>query len=113
MSADEFWHGRPRLAESFREAERIRRENRYWAEWRAGIYVQQALLAASPAFREISKGIEHDYPSEPLPMAASAKKVPSEEDRARMRMEENKAAFMAMAQAFNARFAERGEEGQA
>ena len=113
MSSEEFWHGHPRLAESYREAERIRRDNRAWAEWRAGIYAYQALLTASPAFRDFGKGIEHEYPKQPITLASPEERL-SEEDKARMRMEENKAAFMAMANKFNAKFAAGGdEEGQA
>lgn len=106
MSAEEFWHGNPRLVSAYREAERMRRENRYINEWRSGVYVYQALLAASPAFRDLGGGIEHDYPSEPL-FSTSPKKVMSEDDRQRAQMEDNMAAFKAMAERFNARFAER------
>ena len=66
MTPEEFWHGDPRLAVAYREAARVRQDNRYVDEWRAGIYVLQALIAAAPAFREFSKGKEVEYPSKPL-----------------------------------------------
>lgn len=106
MSPHEFWHGDPKLAKAYREAERIRRDNRYLSEWRAGRYVYEALLSASPAFREISKGIEHDYPKEPL-FSTAPRKGASVEDENKARMEKNKAAFMAMAEKLNAELAER------
>ena len=106
MSSEEFWHGNPKLAIAYREAERIKRDNRYLAEWRAGVYTFEALLTASPAFREISKGIDHQYPTKPI-FSTTPAKEPSEEDKRREQMEKNKAAFMAMAEKFNAEFAER------
>ena len=106
MSSEEFWHGQPKLATAYREAERIRRDNRYLSEWRAGVYVYEALLTASPAFREISKGINHDYPQKPL-FSSVPEKGPSEEDKMKDQMEKNKAAFMAMAEKLNAELAER------
>lgn len=106
MSAEEFWHGKPKLAVAYREAERIRRDNRYHSEWRAGIYVFEALKAAAPAYHELTKGVEHDYPTEPV-FSTSAKAV-SEEDRNRAVMEKGKAAFMEMANKVNAKLAERG-----
>lgn len=106
MSNDEFWHGNPKLAIAYREAERIKRDNRYLAEWRAGVYMLEALLTASPAFREISKGIDHQYPTKPI-FSTTPVKEPSDEDRWREQMERSKAAFMAMAEKFNTEFAER------
>ena len=112
MSSEEFWHGDPKLAIAYREAERIKRDNRYLAEWRAGVYVFEALLTASPAFREISKGIDHQYPTKPI-FSATPEKEMTEEDREKAQMEKNKAAFMAMAEKLNAELAERkAEQGE-
>ena len=58
MPAEEFWHGEPRLAIAYREAEKIKRENRYVSEWRAGYYVLRAVAA------NLSEKAE--YPEEPL-----------------------------------------------
>ena len=110
MSGEEFWHGPPRLAVAYREAERIKRENRYQAEWRAGIYTFQALMAAAPALKAFAKAEEHEYPREPL-FSSTAKAV-SEEEKNESLMEQGKAAFMEMANRFNARFAERGDQGE-
>lgn len=109
MSSEEFWHGDPRLVGAYREAERIKRDNRYLAEWRTGVYVYEALVTASPAFREISKGIKHDYPEEPLFTARPPKEI-SQEEKDMALMERNKAVFLAMAEKFNAEFAEREGE---
>lgn len=106
MSAEEFWNGEPKLAEAYREAEKIRRENRYLAEWRAGVYVFEALCAASPAFRELSKGVEHEYPSSPI-FSVSSHAVMTEEEKNKARMDKNKAAFLAMAEKLNAKLVEK------
>lgn len=106
MSSEEFWHGKPKLVVAYREAERIRRDNRYHAEWRAGIYTFQALMAAAPALKAFTKAEEHEYPSEPI-FSTTAKAV-SEEDRQKAQMEKAKAAFMAMANKVNEKLAERG-----
>lgn len=112
MSSEEFWHGKPKLAVAYREAERIKRENRYFEEWRAGVYVYEALLTASPAFREVSKGIDHQYPTRPIFSSAPEKEM-TEEEKNKAQMEKNKAAFMAMAEKLNAELAERqAEQGE-
>lgn len=111
MSAEEFWNGEPKLAKAYREAEKIKRENRYLAEWRAGAYVFEALCAASPAFRELSKGIEHEYPSSPI-FSTTSQKVLTEEEKNKAQMDKNKAAFLVMAEKFNAKLAEKRAMGQ-
>lgn len=103
MPAAEFWHGAPRLAEAYRRASAIDRENRYVAEWRAGVYAYEALAAASGLFREFSKGAEIGYPERPL--FGRHARQPDEESQ----LEAGKARFLAMAQAANRRLAEDGE----
>lgn len=108
MTARQFWDGDPRLAVSYREAERIRQEREYAAEWRAGRYALEALLAASPAFHEWTKGRSHDYPDGPL-FETEERRREREERRERERMERMLAWFGARASALNAGMAGRGE----
>lgn len=108
MSPEEFWHGDPRFAKAYREAEKIRRDNRYMAEWRTGIYMYEALLSASNAFREVSKGIDHKYPQSPL-FSTDPQKEETEEDKSRAAMEKNKANFKALAERINQRLREKQE----
>ena len=103
MSSEEFWHGEPKLAEAYRKAYRVRLDNRMWAEWRAGWYVREALLSASPAFRELSKGIDHDYPETPLGWESPEE---AEERKRRERMERNIQLFQQMAARANEKLAE-------
>lgn len=110
MSSEEFWHGDLKLAVAYREAEKIRRENRYLAEWRSGIYVREALLSASPAFREFSKGIEAAYPEQPLFTTRDA--IDVEEEKNRREMLKMRARFEEMAKVFNQKFAKQQESQQ-
>ena len=109
MSADEFWHGNPRLAEAYREAEEIRRDNRDLSQWLEGRYVYEALLAASPAFREISKGINHPYPAKPLLFDEEAGLT--EEQKQKRAMEKNKATFLEMMTRVNQKFENENDQG--
>lgn len=108
MSQEEFWFGEPRLAVAYREAEKMRRENLYFAEWRQGRYVYEALLAASPAFRELSKGIEHEYPQQPL-FSNLLDQEALEEQRERARFEKMMKLFEARAASINDKLRE-GED---
>ena len=92
MSPDEFWHGDPKLAVAYRQAERIRRENRYIAEWRAGVYVGKAVDAV------LSK--EAEYPPEPL-FSIMRDDDAAREERERAKMESMMKRFGAMASSAN------------
>lgn len=101
MSAQEYWEGEPKLAVSYREAEKLRRENRYIGEWRAGVYVARAVGAV------LSKDAK--YPEKPL-FSIEAEERASEEERERAHMEDMMRRFMDIAAAVNRHRAEQGEE---
>lgn len=96
MTADEFWHGEPKLAVAYREAEKIRRERRYAEEWRAGVYVYKAVAAC------LSEEVE--YPSEPL-FSSMLDDEERREKREQAAMERQVAQFGALAASVNERFA--------
>lgn len=96
MSADEFWHGEPQLAASYREAEKLKRENRYLGEWRAGYYVYMAVGAC------LTK--EAEYPSEPI-FSTALDDAEEKEKRERVAMERQVAQFGALASTINEKFA--------
>lgn len=100
MSNEEFWHGNVKLAKAYREAAKINRENRYFAEWRIGLYVTEALLTASPAFRELSPGIKHEYPTRPFFVEGTQVKSDKKDANLEL-MEKNKAVFIQMANRIN------------
>lgn len=100
MSQAEFWHGAPGLARAYWRAEELRRERAYTDEWRLGVYIVEAMLTASDAFREVSKGIGHQYPKAPL-----FGKLAEGQDGEESAMEAGKEAFLRMARAANAKLA--------
>lgn len=108
MSAEEFWHGPFDLARAYREAWLIRRDNAYMAEWRQGVYFQEALsVALSNAF---VKGSSATYPEEPLFTASEERRRAREAARERARMEQNKIRLQGIAKRLNERLARKSEE---
>lgn len=100
MSAEEFWHGDPRLVVAYRQADRLRRESRYIAEWREGLYVGKAVGAV------LSK--EAEYPPEPL-FSLMRDDDAVREQRERAKMESMLKRFGAMASSANRKMdAEKG-----
>lgn len=104
MSAEEFWHGEPQLAVSYREAEKIKRENRYVSEWRAGYYVYRAVAA------NLSKDKEAEYPPEPL-FSTMLDDEHVQEQREKAAMDRAVAGFEAMAAKLNANLTASGGLG--
>lgn len=96
MTCEQFWHGNPRLARSFREADAIRREREAFAEWRNGVYTLRALGAAWDK--------DSDYPDFPLFVGDES---PSRRVYEEMKMRANVAKMEAFMTAFNAKFARR------
>ncbi len=103
MSAEEFWHGEPQLAVSYREAEKLKREMRYVAEWRAGYYVYRAVAA------NLSK--DSEYPSEPL-FSAVLDDEQAKEQKEKATMEKMMTMFTARAASINKKLAEQGGQGE-
>lgn len=91
------------MATAYREAAEIAAENRYVAEWRMGVYVQEALISASKFYREWSKGADIPYPPRPL-FGKQSDAMRKQEDRDREAMNKNIRNFMAMMKAANAKF---------
>ena len=92
------------MAIAYREAAEIAAENRYVAEWRVGVYVQEALISASKFFHEWSKGVDVPYPPRPL-FGKYSDAMQKQEDRDREVMNKNIRNFMVMMKAANAKFA--------
>lgn len=67
MSSDEFWHGNPRLVESYREANKLKQEMKDYELWKQGMYVYEAMLDASPILHAFAKkGTKpRPYPDKP------------------------------------------------
>ena len=102
MSAEEFWHGEPQLAASYREAEKIKREIRYASEWRAGIYVYKAIAA--------SLSEDEEYPPEPL-FSTMLDDEQRQEEREKAAMDIAVNRFEAMAAKLNEKIIAEGDKG--
>lgn len=64
MSYDEYWHGPPELTAAYREAYKVRKEERNWEMWLQGLYFTHALnVALSNALEKNSKA---EYMTEPI-----------------------------------------------
>lgn len=92
MTAEEFWHGDPRLASAYRRAWELRSRERQWAEWRAGLYHAAAIGCCLS-----EKG---EYPERPLGTVETADERAEREERA---MAESRASMAALAEALNAK----------
>lgn len=95
MTAEEFWHGEPRLARAYREADLMRREREAIAEWRQGAYVLRAIASALSS--------RSQYPEEPLFLPVSQD---SEAARELARGQSDLVRMEAFAASFNARFSQ-------
>ena len=55
MSADEFWRGDSTLVKAYQKAEELRKDRKNQELWWQGMYIYDALCAASPLFRAFGK----------------------------------------------------------
>lgn len=109
MTYEEYWHGDASLPRYYLKAELLRRKMRNEDAWRQGRYFYDALLCASPVFRDLVK--EHDpypYPSDPYPLTAKdARELQERKDREQMEADMEKVKLFA--EAWNRKY-EGGEE---
>lgn len=81
MTSDEYWNGDAELPRYFREAHLLRRKQANFDAWLNGYYVYNALLCASPLFRDWVKDHRpEEYFGEPLDLYPDKKTI-SEEQR--------------------------------
>ena len=108
MTYEEFWEKESWLVVSFREAERIRKEEKNYFAWLGGIYTLQALQTGVPV---MLTGIAKqsvtlpEFPNKPIDFIKA-----NEEERERKKMEANRAKMQAIAEQFNATFRRKQEE---
>ncbi len=102
MSAEEFWQGDPRLAESYREAYKIQRDRKNQQLWLQGLYFLKALGCA------VHGSEKSPYPDEPVPLTDGERKARErrEQENANADFE---AAMMSFASSINKKFEKKGE----
>ena len=88
------------MAVAYRRADEIKRKRLNQELWLGGLYVREAL--ASTVGNMFSKGMKHEYPSEPYALT-EAEQLERQEREQRARMERIKATFTARALSVNAK----------
>ena len=100
MTHHEFWHEDVRLVEAYRKAAELRDKRRNQELWLQGMYIYEALCAASPLFRFSMKGgtiKPQPYAKEPYPIT-EAEMREREQREARLKEERLKAEFAAFSE---------------
>ena len=97
MSPEEFWHGNFQLASAYREAYRLKASNARWERYLEGVYVLEALKAAAPTYRELTKwkGRKPEFPQEPIDLDEEELELINAE-RERRKAEKFKQQMLAM-----------------
>jgi len=99
MPPNEYWHGSPELTQAYREAFKVRKEERNWELWLQGLYFCHAVsVALSNAFEKNSKA---EYMSEPLNIFPPTE--PTEEEIEEQQRQEAEELFRRLS-AFEKRF---------
>ena len=64
MSPEDYWHGSPELTRAYREAQRIRLEEKNYLLWLSGLYIYHGISVALSHITD--KNSKAEYMSEPL-----------------------------------------------
>lgn len=64
MTPDEYWHGSPELTQAYREAHKIRLEEKNYELWLSGLYIYHGISVALSHI--LDKNSKREYMSEPL-----------------------------------------------
>lgn len=96
MTYDQYWNEDCMLVKYYREAYELRREERNNDLWLQGLYIYNALCAASPLFRFSTKPQKaHPYQDEPYPISKKDTER-KEQVKERQRFEKGKAKMEAL-----------------
>ena len=95
MTYDEYWNGDNLLPKYYRKAEEIKQRKKNHEFWLQGMYVYEAILDASPVYREFAKNARPlPYPTEPYPLSKKEKEE-QQERKEKFEMEKIKASMSA------------------
>ena len=87
MPYELFWNGEPILVKAYREAHRLRNEQRNQELWAQGLYNHKAFKAVIEAFSYGMAGGKggkpSNYPSEPIPFTENEQKAATERNKER------------------------------
>ena len=105
MTPAEYWDGDPTLARDYRKAQEIRKIQAHELAWLNGLYVYEALCAASPLFRSFAKRgtTAQPYLEQPIPITKDQTEDAKAEEEKRV-MEKGKKFMDLFAFNHNKRF---------
>lgn len=110
MTYEVFWYGRPIEAKLYREAEKIKFDDKNFSLWLQGRYFYEALCAASPLFLSLAPEGTTAQPYMEKPYVFSKTDTKKEqENKEKAEMEKGQAFMTAFAAEFNKRFRSGGE----
>lgn len=108
MSYSDYWDGDCEMAKYYRDKYEYDREQANYDLWLQGAYIYDALLGASPMFRDWSKRTKpYPYRDTPAPITQREIKHKTELDQKKL-LENSKNAMRAMMIHWNQKFAEKG-----
>ena len=108
MSYSDFWDGDCEMAKFYREKYEIEQERKNTELWMEGAYIYEALLDASPMFRDFTKRAK-PLPYRDSPVAITKRAIKRKEELNKQRMlEQGREAMRAMMIEFNKKFEKKG-----
>ena len=114
MTYEQFWYGDPTMtkdyAESYKIKEKREAERIKWTTWEQGLYVYEAICAASPILRAFSKATKPlPYPQKPYGVDEIKNKKVDKEQKQKVQLLRTQIFFENWAKAATDRFKEKGE----
>ena len=99
MSPEDYWHGSPELTEAYRQAHKIRLEEKNYEFWLQGLYFKHALDVALSHMTD--KHSKAEYMSEPIKIfPPTQEEIEEQQKKEAAELERRLNAFMV---AFNGR----------
>lgn len=110
MTPQQYWDDDCTLARAFREAHEIRLKRESETLWLQGAYIYEILLDVAPMYRAFKPSKPKPYRKEAIPVFEDKKALKKEKEK--KQMEEDRAKFRGMVEAFNREFLkkQRGED---
>ena len=112
MTWHDYWYGDPEMVIAFRKAHELKRKQTNTKLWLQGMYIYEALLDASPAFRDLVKNPKvTPYPKEPYALSdTEAEKREKEKEEAQDK--DTQAKFLAWVKKANRIISDKSKKGE-
>ncbi len=97
MTPDEYWHGGPEVTIAYREAEKLRKEEKNWEMWLQGYYIYNAICVALANFR----GKNDQYLEKPIELFPHEETADEREERLEKEARQLERTLNAFSERFN------------